>query len=644
MIFVALFFISSLTADIASAEETLVVVRGESVPITARLLQNGTFGDPVPNQRLLFYGQTQDTFIGSAITDLNGYATVPWNISINHPLGMSLLNVTFRGNASLSLSSSCQWSSVIVVSQTLIEVQVDETSVHPEDEISLTAKITDDNNASVSGVSLAVYSQTTLLSVASTNTSGYATFTIDCNNTWCTIGQNALRVIFEEDTVRFLNSSQSLFYVDVHQITTSLEIQSPYNSVVSLNDSLWMQMTILAEGESHSDASLSVFLDENPIDVLVSDMNGVATLNLDIDSQYILGIHSLKIEYSGTFRYASSYIELEISVTSPALISVDFPVSIRAGVESEVHVIIHDLFLRPIPNANMTLFDEITHESYLITFSPGQTTATSYITFNEPLGPRYLQFEASHLFLTNTTGTVLVIVWLQPNIILIHQDILGYASPSQEVTFRIQLNASGVQVPERRIEWQIRACLMTTSTTDYNGVAEATFTISSVEGTYLLAICYNGSILEYELPAVLEYEIIVSKTVPVAVNLVSYTVSTALQEIAVQLSIIALNGTSLEDVKLHYEWLGQQSLTISQESGIVELGIRIPTASGVYHLYYETDEAPFVQSSTGYHIIIISNEEALAGQGVGIPIIVLSLSVSVSLASIPVLWRRRLIG
>ena len=492
MIFAALFFISSLTADIVSAEESLVVVRGESVPITARLLQNGTFGDPVANQRLLFYDQTQDTFIGSAITDLNGYATVPWNISINHPLGMSLLNVTFEGNTSLSLSPSCQWSSLIVVSQTAIEVQVDENSVHPDDEISLTAKITDDHNASVSGVSLAVYSQTTLLSIASTNTSGYAAFTIDCNNTWCTIGQNTLRVVFEEDMVRFLNSSQSFAYVDVHRITTSLEIQGSYDSVVPLNDSFRMQMTILAEGENHSDASLGVFLDEDPIDVLVSDINGVAILNLEIDSRYILGIHSLKIEYSGTFRYASSYIELEISVTSPAVVSVDFPVSIRAGVESEVQVILHDFFLRPIPNATVTLFDELTNESYLITFSPGQITATSHITFNGSLGPRYLQFEASHLFLTNTTGAFLVTVWLQPNIILIHQDILGYASPSQDVTFRIQLNASGVQIPERQIEWQIGDHLVTTSTTNHNGVAEATIAFSSVEGTYLLAISYNG--------------------------------------------------------------------------------------------------------------------------------------------------------
>jgi hypothetical protein len=34
----------------------------------------------------------------------------------------------------------------------------------------------------------------------------------------------------------------------------------------------------------------------------------------------------------------------------------------------------------------------------------------------------------------------------------------------------------------------------------------------------------------------------------------------------------------------------------------------------------------------------------MAAQGVGIPILVLSLGASVSLVSIPILWRRRLVG
>jgi hypothetical protein len=645
MIFVALFFISSITADVASAEEIPIVVRGELVPITARLLQNGTFGDPVINQYLLFYDQTLDTFIGSAITDSSGYATVLWNVSIDHPLGLSLLNVTFEGNASLYLAPSCQWSSVIVVSQTSLEVQIDEQTVHPEDEITLAARIVDDHNVSIVGASIAVYSDDILLAAASTNISGYVTLTIDCNVSWCIIGSNTMRVVFEQDLGRFLSSSESSIPIDVQQITTSLEIRGLYYSEVQLNDSFWMQMTIQAEGENHSNAPLVVFLDGNPIDSVISDDNGLATLNLDIDSQFVLGMHTLKIEYTGTFRYTTSSLELQITVLSPAVILVELPDLVQAGVETEVQVVFYDLLQRPIPNAAITLFDEITQESYLISFSHGQTIATSQIIFNGPLGPRYLQVSAPESsFLTNATGTVLLTVWSKPNLFMIHQSILGYASPSQDVTFQVQLNGSGITIPNRPIEWQIGDHLVASSTTDYNGVAEETFELPLLEGPYLLVINYNGSILEYELPTILEYEIIVSRIVPVAVNLVSYSISTALQQIAVRLSIIALNGTPLENVKLHYEWLSQRSLALSQVSGIVEFVLPIPTASGVYNLYYETEEAPFTYSSTGYHIIIISKTEAMAAQGVGIPILVLSLGASVSLVSIPILWRRRLVG
>jgi hypothetical protein len=642
MIFVALFFISILTADIASAEETPIVVRGELVPITARLLQNGTFGDPVINQYLLFYDQTLDAFIGSAVTDTNGYATVLWNVSINHPLGLSLLNVTFEGNASLYLAPSYQWSSVIVVAQPSLEVQIDKQTVHPEDEINLTTRIIDDHNVSIAGVSIAVYSDDILLSSASTNTSGYVTFIIDCNVSWCIIGENTLRIVFEQDLGLFLNSSESSILINVQQIITSLETQGSYDSEVILNDSFWMQMTIQA---NHSNAPLVVSLDGTPIDSFASDDNGLATLSLDIDSQYMLGIHTLTIEYTGTFRYAASSLEIEITVLSPAVILVELSELVHVGVETEVQVVFYDLLQRPIPNATITLFDELIQESHLISFSLGQTTTTSQIIFNGPLGPRYLQVAASGSpFLTNATGTILLTVWSKPNLFMIHQSILGYASPSQDVTFQIQLNASGIQIPNRPIEWHIGEHLVATSTTDHNGVAEETFELPLLEGSYLLVINYNGSILEYELPTGLEYEIIVSRIMSVTVNLIGYSVSTALQGIAVQLSIIALNGTPLENVELYYEWLSQGGLAPSRASGVVEFVLPIPAASGTYNLYYETEEAAFTYSSTGYHTIIISEAEAMAAQGVGIPVLVLSLGASVSLVSIPILWRRRLIG
>ncbi|MFW9845125.1 MAG: hypothetical protein ACFFD6_00130, partial [Candidatus Thorarchaeota archaeon] len=65
--------------------------------------------------------------------------------------------------------------------------------------------------------------------------------------------------------------------------------------------------------------------------------------------------------------------------------------------------------------------------------------------------------------------------------------------------------------------------------------------------------------------------------------------------------------------------------------------------SGVYYLSYETEEAPLIQPSTGHHILIISQSESMASQGVGIPVLALSLAISISMAIIPILWRRRII-
>ncbi len=645
MVFVALVFISNITTAIVSAEETPIVVRGELIPITARLLQNGTYGDPVANQYLLFYDQTLDTFIGSALTDSDGYTTVLWNIPINHPLGLSLLNVTFEGNTSLSLSPSYQWSSVLVISRTSIEVQVDEQDIHPEDEITLTSRIVDDHNVSIPNALVSVYSSDILLSSTSTNASGYATFTINCNASWCTIGENILKVTLEQDLGRFLNSSESSITINIQPVLTSLEIFGFYDSEVVLNNSILLEIIIQAEGENHSNASLIVFLNDNPIDAIVSNETGLATLSLNIDSRYALGIHTLKIEYAGNFRYASSYLELEMTVTSPAMILVEFHDYVQVGMENEVQITLNDLFQRPIPNTVITLFDELTQESYLIPFSLGQTTTTSQIIFVGPLGPRDLQITASeNPFLTNTTKSVTVTIWSNPSLLMTHQSILGYASPSQDATFQVQLNAIGIQLSNRQIEWQIENYVEITSVTDHNGTTEETLELPSLEGFYLLIIRYSGSLLEYELPTSLEYEINVSKIVPVTVNLVSYSVTTALQEITVQLSIMALNGTLLENVEMQYEWLSHRHIAISKVSGMVKFGLHIPVASGVYNLYYEIEATTSTHSSSGYHAIIISETDAMAAQGVGIPILILSLGVSVSLVSIPILWRRRLIG
>ena len=98
----------SYNIGIATADEELVAIRGEDVTISVILLQNGTYGDPVPEQEIEFFDQTNNLLLGIETTDSNGLASIIWNIPSDYLLGPTTVNATFRGNESIFLAPSYQ--------------------------------------------------------------------------------------------------------------------------------------------------------------------------------------------------------------------------------------------------------------------------------------------------------------------------------------------------------------------------------------------------------------------------------------------------------------------------------------------------------------------------------------------------------
>ena len=82
-----------------SAAETPVVSRGESFTLSATLLTNGTSGNPLSNQEVFFFDQTYNELMGIAVTDTEGQASIDYAFQSSHPLGLTIVNITFRGNA-----------------------------------------------------------------------------------------------------------------------------------------------------------------------------------------------------------------------------------------------------------------------------------------------------------------------------------------------------------------------------------------------------------------------------------------------------------------------------------------------------------------------------------------------------------------
>ena len=115
-------------------------------------MQNGSYGEPVQNQSIHYFDQTFNTFLGSSNSNQNGIASLDWDIPLDHSLGLTVINATFYGNESLSLSPSYQRVTILVLSSTRLEVSQILMMLAPGDLLSFSVHLADDSNVSVSNV------------------------------------------------------------------------------------------------------------------------------------------------------------------------------------------------------------------------------------------------------------------------------------------------------------------------------------------------------------------------------------------------------------------------------------------------------------------------------------------------------------
>ncbi|MFW9798920.1 MAG: hypothetical protein ACFFD9_00645, partial [Candidatus Thorarchaeota archaeon] len=433
---IALSVLLSLTGSTnVSAEEQPAVLRGQIVPISARLLQNGSYGNPVPDQRLGFYDQSQNSFIESATTDINGWAVAYWNLTLNHPLGPTLLNVTFHGNDTLSLAPSCQWMTIIIVSNTQMNVFCNQSIVHPEDQILFTVGMIDDHNSAITDALIAVYQDELQLAVGITNDSGFVSFNIECNMSWGSFGRNRLRVVYEPDMTSFHNGSERLFEIDIEQIPTTINLEDSNGTQFELNELLWLELSVDAAGKDLPNVTLEALIDGEFVSAITTDIQGVSELYIPIDHQLDLGTHKVRVEYNGTERYSFSFLEIDITMFSPALLRIILPEHIIVGSNSEIQMELRDLLGRPIPDASITLNDQTTDRTVGLGVPTDQTTVQFQFLFTGSVGSRSLLLTVSgNPYLTNTSLTYWVTVWQRPVISIIQSNTRGYASPTQQLS------------------------------------------------------------------------------------------------------------------------------------------------------------------------------------------------------------------
>ncbi|MFX1578026.1 MAG: hypothetical protein ACFFBJ_00105 [Promethearchaeota archaeon] len=645
LIFLLALSVTLFGAEPVVAEEETVVARGTTITITATLLQNGSYGNPVPDQRIFFFDQTYNIPLGSAKTNTNGVAMISWSIPLNHTLGMTMINATFYGNDTLSLAPSAQWTFLSIVSSTNIDISQISDILAPGDMLTFSVHLTDDSSSSIPDATIAVFKDAILLAKNKTDSSGETHFAIECNSSWITLGDNNIRVVYSQDLDNFLDSSESMFTVNISKIPTSIIPQGSYPDEIMLDESFNLYIELSDTDHSLPNEFLEVTLDDNLFSYIKSNSSGIAHLQIDIDERFTLGIHTLRIQYNGTERHSESYYETDLAILTPVQLTVTLPESVEIGVIFEIKVSVSDLLNRLIPDFDISILDITSNQRFTIPSSLSEITTIFEYELQGPSGIHNLKIELTgNPFILDTSSISNFTAWSKPEIQLVACNVEHYASPDQEIVFKIQMNDWAGNLSLREIQLSIDGESHHSVHTNSTGGTTLIFSAPSLEDQYNISISYSGNNTLFELATKLDYSLYVTHKMPIRLELDFYEIVSPLRELSVHITITALNGSTPQGITVSFNWLDSIDTVESKEGGIIILHLKIPATIGNHFLSYDSEDLESVQATSGSFLIEISSSDIMSLEGVGITGLVVILIISVGLSIVPFLRRKYLVG
>ncbi|MDF1537365.1 MAG: hypothetical protein P1Q69_00455 [Candidatus Thorarchaeota archaeon] len=640
---IGLIFLIGINAHPVFAEEMTVVSRGELFTLTATLFSNGTSGTLLPNQVVYFFDQSYDELMSSAITDGDGVASIDYSFDHSHPLGPTLINITFIGNESIALAPSCQWLTLMVTSLTTISITASNAEYAPNDHLKFSSILYDDSGNPVNNAELSILSDSEFITSDLTNTTGHVIFDVILDFTNFSLGQHTIDVVYGGDQSRFYRGSTISFQITIDQLSTTIELNDITNNLIMLNQTWTASIQLLTEESSLAYSPIDLHLDGTYLYTLNTDALGSAEIRLHINQTFEIGEHVLVFEYPGSYRYLSSATDVIINVGSPIYLNMT-PLNLaEIGGFLKLRITAYDLYSRPLSHGAVQVSDNLSSSNVTATISNTPTIEVLFPVQGE-IGIRTFKAQITNgVLLTNNTNFLIIDIFSRPHIEISDTNILGYAYPSQTWVLSVHLHDYRGNLSNRFLEYYFSGVSQRlTAITGIDGMITIEVICPDLEGDYFLHVTYEGNTSEYELPCNQTLAFTVSQKIPIVVSLEKYEIITPLNTIEVTLRLQSLNGTYPKDVVVIYQWLSIDSSKSSGLDGYLDIQLPIPSNSGVHSLMYEIAPTNGILSHSGIIYIIITSTDANASEGIGLYGIIIGFVGSVCIFSIP-LVRRRLI-
>ncbi len=627
-----------------NANET-IIFRGESIAISARLLQNGTYGDPITNQKVEFFDETINMKIGEGMTNQEGYVTIQWTIPLNHPLGETFINATFRGNSSLFLAPTFQRSMLVIYSHTEIRIMQVDTYLAPGDDVHLQAQLLMDSETPIAYANISIFVNNKFLLIETTNSTGKIVADIEYNPAVFTLGKNNIRFVFHGNTTLYYYESSSEVTIEYQKLPLQILEVQPMPEKVILNNTISISVLVTSEGTGVSGLPLDVTVDGKIINTTYSNNDGSAVLEIPIDSTFSIGRVQMTIRFSGNYRYLGAELQEELEIYCDPIFNMTISNRIIIGSATSLIVNVADQYNRPFENAIICLKDPVSNYTLFENTDNLTQIAIPYLASGQR-GIRRIEVAVlNQPYLITNSWNITIEVWSQPEFKLLQQGIFGFASPSQKIELIYILQDMNGEISAAHIIlMKPNGTVLESYTTDDDGTIKVQWNAPSFEGNDQVCVVYPGKSNSYYLPTNVSYSYYVSRTIPIRVQLISYEIVIPLREISVHALLFALNGTNLQGIEVKWKWIGQWQYVVTNEKGHMDVALPLPMINGTYYLEYTTTTAVGVENTQGRFNITVQEYQVLAAEGVGISGMTASSILSVFSITIPVIRKKYLIG
>jgi hypothetical protein len=633
----------------AYAQEIPIVPRGNTLTLTAQVLQNGSFGDPVEFQPVEFYDETNDWLLGTEYTDESGYATFYMDVPFDYPLGNTIFNATYRGNETLALYPSCQRMAALIVSCTNLDVTLSDTYLIYGDKLAIFGFLTDETNNAIPNADVKLIGNGNTICTVQSDAEGYFSTTVIANGSWAILGENSLVFYYEGDTVDYHSQAVEELKITLSQIDTDITTTASLHANAHLNTTWTADVLLTDSGGGLSNECITVLIDEVVHAQILTNQSGWIKVEIDIDESFSLGPYQLTIRYDGSMRNRPCTKQVQLSVLGQAYIATSFETTIaETNTNLSFEMSVTDIFNRSIVDITISVIDTTTSETANTTYNSSSEKFVGHIFIIPPKGFHEIIVNITkNGFLLNRSLSVLIPVWSRPKIILLESNTMGYASPLQEVRYFFNVSDFDGSSIQRNLTLIISPLDTSTNQTWLIASFEMgniSFIAPEVEGNYRVQIIYSGNDSKMELPSNTLTTITVSKLIPLTVFLESYSQSGMMKYIDVEILLFAQNGTRDININFAYWWFTSEKQITKSTHGVVSLHLVTPLEAGVYHLTYEIEKQSGIASAVGSVKIVITPIDANAASGIGPTPLASALIISCLILIIPFVRKHYLIG